>query len=206
MQNGGNKPDGESLTVMVDPAARYRVVRAILSSSGGVHMARDPTIFFDSKLINTILTSPVGNRGEQLSMCRLYTQAMVEEKTRVDFNAPASIIERADNVAELLDISRTRLLIDALQDELDELVNDEGFRSHLRDAYYDERIDFQTVKSVLGQEEAMRMQLLRASIDREPPEPQLKAELPGDDEFYDGEVPVWQAEEAADDEDAESTA
>ena len=131
---------------------------------------------------------------------------MAEEKTRVDFNAPASIVERADNVAELLDISRTRLLIDALQDELDEVVNDEGFRSHLRDAYYDERIDFQTVKSVLGQEEAMRMKLLRASIDRDPPEPQLKAELPTDEEFYDGEVPVWRSDEAPDNDDAESTA
>ncbi|WP_049903840.1 hypothetical protein [Halococcus agarilyticus] len=133
---------------------------------------------------------------------------MAEEKTRVDFNAPKSIVERADNVAELLDISRTRLLIDALQDELDELVNEEGFRNRLRDAYYDERIDFQTVKSVLGQEEAMRMKLLRASIDREPPEPQLKAELPSDEEFYDGEVPVWRSdsEEPADNEDAESTA
>lgn len=130
---------------------------------------------------------------------------MAEEKTRVDFNAPASIVERADNVAELLDISRTRLLIDALQDELDEVVNEEGFRSHLRDAYYDERIDFQTVKSVLGQEEAMRMKLLRVSIDREPPEPQLKAELPTDDEFYDGEVPVWRSDETADNDDAEST-
>jgi hypothetical protein len=131
---------------------------------------------------------------------------MAEEKIRVDFNAPASIVERADNVAELLDVSRTQLLIDALQDELDELIDDEGFRSRLRDAYYDERIDFQTVKSVLGQEEAMRMKLLRASIDREPPEPQVMAELPNDDEFYDGEVPVWRSVEGADDEGGESTA
>ncbi|UOO95197.1 hypothetical protein MUK72_00405 [Halococcus dombrowskii] len=133
---------------------------------------------------------------------------MAEEKTRVDFNAPASVVERADTVAELLDISRTQLLIDALQDELDDLVNDEGFRTHLRDAYYDERIDFQTVQSVLGQEEAMRMQLLRASIDRDPPEPQLKAALPSDDEFYDGDVPVWRAdsETPVDNDDTESTA
>lgn len=131
---------------------------------------------------------------------------MVEEKTRVDFNAPASIVGRAGNVAELLDISRTRLLIDALQDKLDELVDDEEFRTHLRDAYYDERTVFQTVKSVLGQEEAMRMKLLRASIDREPPEPQLKAELPSDEEFYDSEIPVWRSEERVDNDDAESTA
>jgi hypothetical protein len=132
---------------------------------------------------------------------------MAEEKTRVDFNAPASLVERADTVTELLDISRTRLLIDALQDELDELVSEDGFQTQLRDAYYDERIDFQTVQSVLGQEEAMRMQLLRASIDRDPPEPQLKADLPSDDEFYDGDGPVWWAdsETSGDNGDAEST-
>jgi len=41
-------------------------------------------------------------------------------KTRVDFNAPRSLVERADSVVEILDISRTRLLIDALEDELEE--------------------------------------------------------------------------------------
>jgi len=130
---------------------------------------------------------------------------MAEEKTRVDFNAPASIVERADNVAEVLDVSRTQLLIDALQDKLDEFATDEGVRHRLREAYYDERLDFQTVNSIFGQEEAMRMKLLRASIDREPPEPQLKAELPSDKEFYDGEMPVWRADEADDSEDAETT-
>ncbi|MGN8218484.1 hypothetical protein ACTG0T_09055 [Halococcus morrhuae DSM 1307] len=115
---------------------------------------------------------------------------MVEEKAWVDFNALALVVERIDTVAELLDISRTRLLIAALHDEPDALVNDEGFRTQLRDAYYAERIDFQTVQSVLSQEEAMRLQLLRASIDRDPPEPQLKAALPSDDEFYDGDVSV----------------
>jgi len=130
---------------------------------------------------------------------------MAEEKTRVDFNAPASIVERADDVAEVLDVSRTQLLIDALQDKLDEFATDEGVRHRLREAYYDERLDFQTVNSIFGQEEAMRMKLLRASIDREPPEPQLKAELPSDKEFYDGEMPVWRADEADDSEDAETT-
>jgi len=38
------------------------------------------------------------------------------KKTRVDFNAPRSLVERADSVVEIL-TSRTRLLIDALEDE-----------------------------------------------------------------------------------------
>ncbi|WP_254544789.1 hypothetical protein [Halomarina pelagica] len=116
---------------------------------------------------------------------------MAEEKTRVDFNAPRSLIERADSVVEILDISRTRLLIDALEDELETLTHDEEFRRRLSDAYYNDRVDYNTVEAVLGREEAMRMKLLRASVDRTPAEPQLEDTLPSDDVFYDGEIPEW---------------
>lgn len=122
---------------------------------------------------------------------------MTENKTRVDFNAPASLVERADRVAEVLDISRTRLLIDALQAELDELATDETFRRRLSDAYYDGHVDFETVESTLGREEAVRMKLLRASLESEPPEPKLTDELPSDEEFYDGSVPEWEPDEAS---------
>jgi len=57
--------------------------------------------------------------------------------------------------------SRTRLLIDALEDELEELATDEEFRRRLSDAYYDGRIGYDTVEAVLGREEALRMKLLR---------------------------------------------
>lgn len=116
---------------------------------------------------------------------------MAEEKTRVDFNAPKSLVERADSVVEILDISRTRLLIDALEDELEDLANDEEFRRRLSDAYYDDRVEYDTVEAILGREEALRMKLLRASLDRTPAEPQLNDGLPSDDSFYDGEVPDW---------------
>ncbi|MCU4802371.1 hypothetical protein OB920_18500 [Halobacteria archaeon HArc-gm2] len=116
---------------------------------------------------------------------------MAEEKTRVDFNAPKSLVERADSVVEILDISRTRLLIDALEDELEAFANDEEFRRRLGDAYYDDRVEYDTVEAVLGREEAMRMKLLRESIDRTPAEPRLADALPSDDEFYDGDVPEY---------------
>lgn len=117
---------------------------------------------------------------------------MSEQKTRVDFNAPASLVQRADSIADLLDISRTRLLIDALREELDALVDDEGFQHRLRAAYYTDRIDFQTVESILGTEEAVRMKLLQDSLDREPPEPRIEsAERPTQAEFYTDSVPEW---------------
>ncbi len=114
---------------------------------------------------------------------------MAEEKTRVDFNAPKSLVERADSVVEILDISRTRLLIDALEDELADLANDEEFRRRLGDAYYDGRVDYETVEAILGREHALRTKLLRASVDRTPAEPQPEEGLPSDDAFYDGNIP-----------------
>jgi len=131
---------------------------------------------------------------------------MAEEKTRVDFNAPTSLVERADSVSEILDISRTRLLITALEDELEELANDEAFRRRLSDAYYNDRIDYHTVESVLGREEAMRIKLLRQSLDRTPPEPQLEGDLPTDEEFYDGDVPEWISSDRSEAEDESSRA
>lgn len=114
---------------------------------------------------------------------------MAEEKTRVDFNAPVSLVEQADHVADMLGVSRTQLLIDALRQEIDDLADDDVFQRRLRDAYYSEAVDFEIVESILGTEEAMRMKLLRDSIDHEPPEPQLEGDLPDDDEFYEGDGP-----------------
>ena len=98
---------------------------------------------------------------------------MSEERTQVDFDAPASLVERADAVADLLDISRTQLLVEALENRIDDLVADERFRRKVKTAYYEERTDFRTVASILGTEEAMRIKLLRESLARDPPEPVL---------------------------------
>lgn len=128
---------------------------------------------------------------------------MAEKKTRVDFNAPASLVERADTIAALLDVSRTQLLIDALRDEIDDLAADEGFQRRLREAYYAEGIEFDVVESILGTEEAMRMKLLRASLTREPPEPRMDSDLPANAEFYEGELPEWTPDGESDDEESD---
>lgn len=120
---------------------------------------------------------------------------VAEEKTRVDFNAPASLVERADAIADLLSISRTQFIIEALSDKLGAVKSDDEFKRRISDAYYAGRIDFETLESLLGTEEAMRMKLLKDSLDREPPEPQLDTELPTDEDFYEGDVPEWAPDE-----------
>lgn len=116
---------------------------------------------------------------------------MSGERTRVDFNAPSSLVERADAVADVLGVSRTQLLVDALRDELGDIASDDEFRSRIERAYYDGDVDFDVVESILGTEDAIRLNLLKSSIDREPPEPELEDGLPGDREFYEGDPPEW---------------
>jgi hypothetical protein len=50
---------------------------------------------------------------------------MTGEKTWGEFDAPKSLVEHVENIAEVLDIPRTRLLIEALENKPDELANEE---------------------------------------------------------------------------------
>lgn len=127
---------------------------------------------------------------------------MSEEKTRIEFDAPKSLVEHSDTVAEVLDISRTKLLIDALENKLDELATEETFRRRLSNAYYDGRTDYDTVETILGREEATRLKLLRASMDQTSAIPELKHDLPSDDSFYDGGVAEWNASSSSESSDS----
>lgn len=132
--------------------------------------------------------------------------AMAENKTRVDFNAPESLVEQADILADVLDTTRTRLLVDALRAEIDQRIDDPQVKRRLRAAFYDGRIDFETIETLLGTEEAMRAQLLRDSLDRDPPEPQIEPALPAQEAFYTETPPVWTPAEddAGDDPESQS--
>lgn len=123
---------------------------------------------------------------------------MVEEKTRVNFNAPEPLVRQADVVTDLLDVSRTRLLVEALRDEIEEITHDEQFQRRLREAYYDGRVDVSTIRSILGTEEAMRVRLLRDALDREPPEPRAEDGIPSAVEFYSEPVSEWTPNDADD--------
>jgi hypothetical protein len=86
---------------------------------------------------------------------------------------------------------RSLFLIDALKDALEDPANDEEFRRRLTDTYYDDRTDYDTIETILGREEAMRLKLLRESTYSTPHIPELEDNLPGDDAFYDREVSEW---------------
>ena len=123
---------------------------------------------------------------------------MAEETTRVNFNAPDPLVRQADVITDLLDMSRTQFLVEAIRDEIEDVTSDEQFRRRLREAYYEGHVDLSTVKSVLGTEEAMRVQLLRESLQHEPPEPKVEDPLPSQEEFYSDSVAEWTPEDGND--------
>ncbi|MFD1600515.1 hypothetical protein [Halobellus rarus] len=116
---------------------------------------------------------------------------MTGERTCVEFDAPNTRVKRVDSAVEILDTSRTRFLLNALKDKLEELTTDGEFCRRLSDVYYDGRVDYETVEALLGRNEARRLKLLRASIDQTSAIPELKNDLPSNDAFYDGEVSEW---------------
>lgn len=127
---------------------------------------------------------------------------MSSEKKRVDFNAPEQLVEQADLIGDLLGVSRTQLIVEALRDEIGEITRDADFRASVKTAYYDGEIGFDTVETVLGTEDASRLRLLRASIDRDPPAPDVDDDLREADDFYAESPSTWTPSE--DDADRES--
>lgn len=124
---------------------------------------------------------------------------MEEDTTRVNFNAPESLVEEADTVAELLGESRTQLLIDGMRKELEDVVGDESFQRRVREAYYEDEIDFATVRDALGTDEAIRVRLLKESLAREVPAPDADdVDILSDGGFYDGDVSTWTPDDDSD--------
>lgn len=119
---------------------------------------------------------------------------MSADKKRVDFNAPAHLVQQADAIAQVLDRSRTDILIEALREKVTEAANDREVKAELRRAYYEGTLSEEIVEAVLGKEEATRMRLLREGLSREPPAPNPSAEPVPAAEFFDGEIPEWTAE------------
>ncbi|WP_353635011.1 hypothetical protein ABSL23_05695 [Halobacterium sp. NMX12-1] len=104
-----------------------------------------------------------------------------DEPRRVHFQSPEYLVERLDAVAELFDTDRTDLLVEAIRDYLEDTADSETFQELVATKYYDDQLEFETVKQLVGTETAQRLRLLKADLDDEP----LDLEAPEDVDIYD---------------------
>lgn len=76
------------------------------------------------------------------------------ETTKVNFRLPDDLLEKADVAAEITHRNRTDIIIEALQEYLDEVEDDEGFKEAVIDLYLDDQIGFEVLKEFIGRQDA----------------------------------------------------
>ncbi|UHH26377.1 hypothetical protein [Halobacterium noricense] len=91
-----------------------------------------------------------------------------DEPRRVHFQSPEYLVERLDAVADLFDTDRTDLLVEAIREYLEETADSETFQELVATKYYDDQLEFETVKQLVGTETAQRLRLLKADLEDEP--------------------------------------
>lgn len=103
---------------------------------------------------------------------------------RVHFNSPEDLVERVDAIASLLHKDRTDLLIEALREYVQETADSDSFQQLVANEYYEDRLEFETVKRLVGTDTAQRFRLLKADLADEP----LDLSAPDDTDVYEDDL------------------
>ncbi|WIV68845.1 hypothetical protein [Natrialbaceae archaeon AArc-T1-2] len=97
----------------------------------------------------------------------------MSSSTRVHFRAPERLIEQADALAIAEEKNRTDVLVEALREYLANASDEERVRQAIANAYYEDRLEFDQVKAIVGVETAQNFRLLKHQLTNE----QLSDEL-----------------------------
>jgi len=89
-----------------------------------------------------------------------------------------------DAIAELFDTDRTDLLVEAIREYIEDTADSETFQELVATKYYDDQLELETVKQLVGAETAQRLRLLKADLENEPLDPAA----PDDIDVYDGDA------------------
>ncbi|MFB6072443.1 MAG: hypothetical protein ABEJ88_05680 [Halobacterium sp.] len=92
---------------------------------------------------------------------------MSSDKKRVQFRAPHRLVERADALAAVLGEDRTDVLVTALREYLQDATHDDAVTQEIAAAYYDDEIDHDQLRSLVGAEEAANLRVLKRQLDED---------------------------------------
>lgn len=122
-----------------------------------------------------------------------------DDPRRVHFQSPEYLVDRLDAIADLFDTDRTDLLVEAIREYIQDTADSETFQELVATKYYNDQLDFETVKQLVGAETAQRLRLLKADLDSAP----FDLASPEDVDIYDGDAqsaePTDGPSESADD-------
>lgn len=86
--------------------------------------------------------------------------------TRVNFRLPDELVEKADVAAEVTHKNRTEIIVEALQEYLEEVEDDEKFKEAVVELYLDEQIGFDVLKEFIGRQDAESVQASKTLLDQ----------------------------------------
>lgn len=89
---------------------------------------------------------------------------MSTNKKRVQFRAPDRLINRTDALATVLGEDRTDILVTALREYLQDATHDDALLQEIAEAYYDDAISFEQLKSLVGTEKAANLRVLKQQL------------------------------------------
>jgi len=115
---------------------------------------------------------------------RAHRMGASDDPRRVHFQSPEYLVDQLDAIAELFDKDRTDLLVEAIREYIEETADSETFQELVATKYYDDQLEFETVKQLVGAETAQRLRLLKADLEDEP----LDLAAPDDVDVYDGDA------------------
>lgn len=131
-----------------------------------------------------------------MNLCAEFAHSMSasDDPRRVHFQSPEYLVERLDAVASLFDKDRTDLLVEAIREYLEDTAESETFQDLVAERYYNDHLEFETVKQLVGAETAQRLRLLKADLESEP----FDLAPPDDVDIYAGETTTVDPTNAAD--------
>ena len=123
-----------------------------------------------------------------INLCAKYAHEMSasDDPRRVHFQSPEYLVDRLDAIADLFDTDRTDLLVEAIREYIEETADSETFQELVATKYYDDQLEFETVKRLVGAESAQRLRLLKADLEDEP----LDIAAPSDVDIYGGDATI----------------
>ncbi|RBI59475.1 hypothetical protein DMJ13_22980 [halophilic archaeon] len=103
-----------------------------------------------------------------------------DDPQRVRFQSPEYLVKRLDAIADLFDKDRTDLLVEAIRKYIEETADSETFPELVATKYYNDQLDFESVKQLVGTETAQRLRLLKTDLEDKP----LDLAVPADVDIY----------------------
>lgn len=107
-----------------------------------------------------------------------------DDPRRVHFQSPEYLVDRLDAIADLFDKDRTDVLVEAIREYIEATADSEMFQELVATKYYDDQLEFETVKQLVGAETAQRLRLLKSDLADEP----LDIAAPDDVDIYGGDA------------------